>query len=717
MPALVPPTVLLLPLCVLSAGPIGAAAPPAVVEDAVSITITFPGSAALRLVKAGGRVRGIRWLELNGRRTFSLAAPDVVAPPSIEITDSCRWSAPSSWRHYLGLRATNRGLWVSRGGCRPRIVELARASYVRTTIDGGVVSVLFRTTDGPVAWQFVGRTDTVGGDLYRGLGWRLQTAGMPGAVRAHFRQPIPLGRDEWLLAQRWGGFVEERLHSGTRFGVEPTILNAFWQPFSFVAGSKGARLGWFERPTAARMAIERDGPFLVRALAIPFGKGPQRTTPFAFLEASTAPLADPWARRNAWTAAYDAVAELYRARTGIQPVDPLPTYLWATAPEKDYDAFVYGGRPTTPWLQRFAKDLPRLARLGLAEVHLQSPWHSDAEHAIDERVDLTNHDGRFPPRERIGSGHAPWDQTLSRVNGGQAELARFTDHAHDLGLRVVLWTNLAHLSISSPWLDEHPDWPMWTVGGVPHDEGYGDITGTSLRSGFRDELIERLSQVRDTTGVDGVFLDSFLTFGVATDYSRSEPRPQLTESLDLVREIQARGLRDVSLEGVGVLGLSTGGYGYEATAYLGRPHPEELARFRAIQGREYGLYRYVADTFLEPESYYRALASKGVMAVFDLRQFDDLDSEQQARIVRANFEYLFVRPWMQRRLLLGRGATWQGVAYRRDGAKEVVLFAFEPFDMALPGTWEVHDLTAHRLLVVENRLRAEPWHTYLAQPR
>ncbi len=62
------------------------------------------------------------------------------------------------------------------------------------------------------------------------------------------------------------------------------------------------------------------------------------------------------------------------------------------------------------------------------------------------------------------------------------------------------------------------------------------------------------------------------------------------------------GCTEIHIERCSPLGLSSGGYG------LG-----ELRFFECIKGHEYGLYYYVADTAFEPESYFRAVASKGIV--------------------------------------------------------------------------------------------------------
>ncbi len=705
--------------------------PPKIIETKTSLSLEFPGAGSLQFLKNGTTLQGIRWMKLGGRMILSMGK-DHVPMPVIEVMDGISLPPIKNWKDYLALRSLHKGAWHSRGRYGSKLYDLAMARFRGAVVNGNTVTLNFGTPKGPVYWVFEARTNDIGGVPYRGLGWSLEvSAGLSQAVWAYFLEPLPLGKDYWLLSQNWGAFLEEPLTSTSTFATNVEKTWGFWQPFLFLAGKQGSLLGWLENPVSMQIEIGRSGPHLVRSLAIPFGPGPHRSTPVKYWQLATKPLSDRWERLNAWTAAYDALAGFYRSETGIQATDPLPTYLW-TVPDNPYSYYEAYRRwkerkPKTtpmpaPWLESYslhASLLPEIAALGLRQICIQSPWHTDAEHSIKERVLPTKHGPKPPRLEEQGSGHAPWEPKISEAIGGITGLKEFVDRAHNFGVHVMLWTNPAHLSISSPQLDKHLDWLMWTREGVPLDEDYGDITGMSLFSGFYGNLLGGVKRVRQQSKIDGVWLDSFLTFGAAVDYSMSEPRPQLARSLDLERDLQSNQIPEIYVEGMSLLGLSTGGYGYEATRFEGKRNQEEWKHFVAIRGREYGLYRYVADTFLEPQSYYRALASKGVMAVFDMSQVRKLEAASPGstqKIARANEDYLTVLPWMQRRFLIGKGKTWYGVAWQRDTAKEIVLFSFLPFDFSRPGKWEVQDVTAGTRTKVQVGFRTKAWHTYILRP-
>lgn len=164
------------------------------------------------------------------------------------------------------------------------------------------------------------------------------------------------------------------------------------------------------------------------------------------------------------------------------------------------------------------------------------------------------------------------------------------------------------------------------------------------------------------------------------------------------------GMTEVHIEGCGPLGLSTGGYGHE---------PPVRADLDKIRGREYGLYRYVADLYPEPEAYFRTLAAGGVVGVASLAELEKMPPAEIDRIARANHDYLQVMDKMQHRTLVAAGDKWQGVAWIHDETAEVVLFAFERFPFpAVEGT-AVTDVTTGEAFAVNSGLETHPFHTYI----
>ncbi|MCP5114459.1 MAG: hypothetical protein GY953_26825, partial [bacterium] len=269
----------------------------------------------------------------------------------------------------------------------------------------------------------------------------------------------------------------------------------------------------------------------------------------------------------------------------------------------------------------------------------------------------------------------------------------------------------------SPLLLQHPDWVSWRRNGTPECAGYGDVAGVSLWSGYNDYALDRYRTVLKATGFDGFLVDSHLTFGIYADYSQAQPEPQLKKTLATYRAWSQMGCRYLMLEGCAPFGISSGGFPGADAWEPGIPaemRVEADRRLGWLKNKEYGLYRYVAETKVySGEAYYRALAAGGQITPAYLDVYADLSSETRERIRRTNGLYNRLSDKMQRRRLIGTGDTWQAVAWSRDGSAEVVLFALETFGYPVREAAFADDLTTGTRLEITDSLAAEPGHVYV----
>ena len=235
-----------------------------------------------------------------------------------------------------------------------------------------------------------------------------------------------------------------------------------------------------------------------------------------------------------------------------------------------------------------------------------------------------------------------------------------------------------------------------------------------MEGGWFDYATRAVADLAATVPMAGFLVDSWLTFGVYPDARAPAPVPALDRSIALQKSWRHAGLSTVLLEGVGPFGVSGGGFGAELLSVPEEASVAETA-FAGIRGREYGLYRYVADTVVEPESYYRALAAGGAVSI-NLRQFAELlDEPTREAVGRANRDHARVRDLMQRRHLIGRGEEWLGVSWSSDATDTVALFAFARFALPTEGRDRVLDVTTGEWMRVSGTLRTEPFHTYRLQ--
>ena len=307
-----------------------------------------------------------------------------------------------------------------------------------------------------------------------------------------------------------------------------------------------------------------------------------------------------WDALNEWTYVWDSVVGRYQARMGIAPVEPVPTLFHQefTLPGLEFGVTRDSRRTMDPppleesWLYQFAETiLPKAHDWGVKVVELRAVLHSDADHEI----------ARVPSRDRATrvAWCDPWGLEISPALGGERGLAYVCDQAHERDMKVIIWSTPAHQSMSSPVLREHPEWLVWRADGQPEHRGYKGITAMSLRRGYLNYMVEGYRKLREQTGFDGVWGDSACSFGSDPDYIDYYPYPQLEWTAELQRRLQEMGCSVVLKEGCGPFGLSTRSSGLQG-----------------IRGREYLRYYYLfshqGPGKLEPDAYFRALASKGV---------------------------------------------------------------------------------------------------------
>ncbi len=169
-------------------------------------------------------------------------------------------------------------------------------------------------------------------------------------------------------------------------------------------------------------------------------------------------------------------------------------------------------------------------------------------------------------------------------------------------------------------------------------------------------------------------------------------------------------------QGCGPLGISSGGVPSYPDLDPEVP-PEQQAearrRIRRVIGREYGFYRYVLETVMEPDSYYRALASGAHVTPQFLHYLAGHPEEEIELVRRTNYENLEVSEHMGRRRLLGEGETWKGVEWTSEEPGVLVVFAFDSMFYPVRGATLLRDLTSGGIAIVEEGFETEPRHTYL----
>jgi len=221
------------------------------------------------------------------------------------------------------------------------------------------------------------------------------------------------------------------------------------QPFYFGSGTVGAVISYFQEMIANRVEIIEEASRLFTINEIPLRAGTVRETPVKQWLYAERSMTSKWDVVNEWTAIFDLLGDGYRKALGLGRTRPKPTIMWGV-PEEGYFERYHCGEVDTYWLDDFrTSDLPDLAKFGFRVVYFHTPWESDADHPPSDYL---------PGSGSFGSGNAPWSFEVSPAIGGQDRLKAVIDRAHELGVRIVLWSSPGHLSNSSGLLAQNLDW-------------------------------------------------------------------------------------------------------------------------------------------------------------------------------------------------------------------------------------------------------------------
>jgi hypothetical protein len=642
-------------------------------------------------MKEGNNLKGIQKLFIGDYEVEDNEHPTL---PTLKVfTGSV--DKIKDWKGYLLERERN-GDWVKKGNGKIEEIGIERCFYKGYEINRNAVIIKSQIVSGKINgelhWIFKPSEKRIGERIYKGLAYKLvfrnlKCQGKP--FEAVMEEKAKWDNGDLFINQSWGDFKEVKLDFLSILQLPSMGYFAWQQPFLFYGGGSRAIVSFFGDVVYAKVSVNKEMDKLTINSSIPLKNG---ETTMKYWLVGEGKFPDKWSVLNEWSEMFDYLGESYRSIYGLKRIEPKSTLLWQGYDDA-FDRYKREGKPDLEksWLWRFAEEkLPILEKLGIKIVYLGGGiWESDAE---------------YPPNRYLkgskcfGSGCAPWHLEISSALGGEKALGHLCREAHKRGIKVLLWSTPAHLSNSSPLLLERPDWIAQEAEGIPVTFGYGDIVGVSLFGGYFPYAINRYRAIR-SSGVDGYWQDSFLTFGILTDFSQPNPYPQLERTIEMQKAMQELRYSEIHIEGCGPFGLSSGGYGYG-----------DISFFERIKGKEYGLYYYVADTIFDKEAYFRALASKGILGIISLERLTDNDKKAIAEL---NNSFIAVDPYMKKRKLLGKGDDWLGVEWRNKQGK-TVLFSFKPFSYKLGRKTQVEDITSKkRAEIKKGQLFAQPWQIYL----
>jgi len=406
--------------------------------------------------------------------------------------------------------------------------------------------------------------------------------------------------------------------------------------------------------------------------------------------------------RNLWLDAFTEARRRIHASYGFTLEIPRPlvwAFLW------NFDLEVYMEKWTEPLLEA----LPQYKRLGFNDVFTHGVFDGTSNHFdVKGRNICLNYDYRY-----------------CEEFGGNKVMKRLFDAAHKLGMKTWQWFGM-YLDRRSPLWDENPDW-------IEHDAGGKRLGGAGrMRSGFRDYLLNAIKKIKDETGLDAIFWDSYQNTGLTNiEWGRPDKAPHAEEVWRLQAELQKYGMHH-RCETVTIFGITNVGmYAFEGDDknwsfrrrdWSHTPKNDDAFVWLDCSPAFFNEEAFTADKF-SPKHYFWFMGHRSV-PTFGVRPWGpeykgkpvaapylpgrDLAEEYG----RCNHLYHTALPHMHRLRLTegGKYTLWLG-----ENNQPSVIWAFE--NAEAPYTGAVTDIETGREFRVEGELKLEAGKVYLLGER
>lgn len=417
--------------------------------------------------------------------------------------------------------------------------------------------------------------------------------------------------------------------------------------------------------------------------------------------------------KNIWTRAHDFVHERERSRAGIAPSPVMPR-VWIPQFSKDKVKLDGEWIPRLDTMDYMAdRILPRWAEMGVKEICMHSIWTSD--YTLDRfkyKQQTGMHGGLY-----VGSICCVRDRVIDPIWGGEAGVARFTARAHELGMAVQLWW-ATHLSRRAPIYAERPDFMMLARDGHANGGGYGHLSIITMNLANPDCLeweFQKLKAVYESTGVDGFFHDSYgnMTF-LPMAYNDPQRTGQQLAFEELLRRLQAIGLKTMTIEGMGPFGVGHFGmnllpkkadkaHGYQNALDWWLGHEDMLIGLNMGIGQRV----WPGQAKKTREFAFRAIAAGGR---FGFTQHEKPFEMWSGWLKELNRLHARIAPVTGHRTLLPKD---RGILWEQDGRQ--LLFTFRAFPYAVPNGMQVSRITPDGEMpmpVNDSVLHAHAWTVY-----
>lgn len=397
--------------------------------------------------------------------------------------------------------------------------------------------------------------------------------------------------------------------------------------------------------------------------------------------------------RNLWLDCFTEVRRRIHENYGFK-LEVARPQLWVFLWSSELNAF------GPAWIDDLFKALPEYKKLGYDDVFTHGVW-----------------EGPCDANGNRGNICCNYDYVYSETFGGAETMKRLFDEAHRLDIRMWQWFGM-QFDAGSPLWKEHPDWLLREANGDPWDGDYQTLYCGRFRSDFGEHLLDRIKAVKDETGLDGIFWDSYQNLGVTcVDWQAPDKAPQAEEIWRMQAELQKHGYRH-RCEVVTIFGVSqVGMYAFDADA--GSDAHRRRSWETLVKNDEYFAWLDCSPAFLaedaytaakvSPDLYFKFLGHRSVPTI-DARPWHggflpggDL-AEGYARV---NHLYHKALPHMHR-LRVTEGGKY--TLWHNEQNTPAIIWAFEDAETEYAGP--VTDLESGETTEAEGTLPLKAGHVY-----
>lgn len=439
-----------------------------------------------------------------------------------------------------------------------------------------------------------------------------------------------------LDVENWTSFVQD-LYTQKKSAV----IDADWKgldfnnyqgarsPLEFIAADDKALWGRLEKPEqmfSSRAALQDDKA----TFFLQFSFDSQSTwtsCEFAWLIALDLDAAGS-SKYDLWTQVFESECQRWRSLFDISentviPMANLPIDGGTPGCAPEEDRVIYG---TFDEFSDHAIDLCR--EMNYKRILIGSPWISSrTEGRIEKCTRAVTYDSRC--------GTVEFE--VAPAYGGRESFKRFCDAAHKHGIKVFVWYPAFHLSNHAPYLHQHPEAILRNANGAPFTYVFFHLSVLSLKPEVRKFCIDKMQELKNDCGFDGLWLDSYNNFSfMSMDFGQKHGVSMCREGIEIIRDFQEAGFEIIN-EGYSPFGAVGDG---EAMFYKDQEN-------MAVNTSLFTYYKN-SEELIDSGSFFRFMANKAPLTI----AVKYIPERLRMEVGELNKIYNDIYPLMQERKLL-----------------------------------------------------------------